>query len=236
MPIPVLCHLIIVLAFSPLLAGIIGKTKALFAGRQGPPLLQLYYDLGKYFRKGNVYSTTTTWIFQGAPIISLAAVLISSLFVPMGGLKAPLAFWADVILFAAFFGLAKFFMVIAALDTGSSFEGVGSSREVTFSCLAEIALFMDLIVLVLLSKKLVLSEMVEGDLASSWQLFGPVYLLVAASLLIVLLTENARIPVDDPATHLELTMVHEAMTLDHSGWDLAYILYAPADMLSSVSN
>ena len=224
----ILLHISIVMIFSPLLLGIIGKTKAFFAGRWGPPLLQPYYDIGKLFRKGNVYSTTTTWIFQAGPIVSLAAILVSSILVPMGSLKAPLPFWGDVILFAGLYALARFFMIIAALDTGSSFEGMGASREAAFSCLAEVVLFLDFIILALLSKKFVLSEMVEGNILSSWPLFGPALLLVAASYFLVLLTENARIPVDDPATHLELTMIHEVMVLDHSGWDLAYILYGSA--------
>src|SRR3989304_4686381 len=223
----ILLHIGIVIILSPLLLGIIGKTKAFFAGRWGAPLLQPYYDIGKLLRKGNVYSTTTTWIFQAAPIVSLAAVLVSSILIPMGGLKAPFSFWGDIILFAGLYALARFFIIIAALDTGSSFEGMGASREAAFSCLAEIVLFLDFIILALLSKKLILSEMIMRNILS-WELFGPVLLLVVASYFLVLLTENARIPIDDPATHLELTMIHEVMVLDHSGWDLAYILYGAA--------
>lgn len=228
MGIRILWHVSLVMIFSPLLLGIIGKTKAFFAGRRGPPFLQPYYDIGKLFRKGNVYSTTTTWIFQAAPLVSMATVLVSAVFVPFGSLKAPLPFSGDIILFAYLYGLARFFMMIAALDTGSSFEGMGASREAAFSCLAEVVLFLDFIILALLSKSLILSQMIEGNILSSWQLFGPALLLVGFSYFLVLLTENARIPVDDPATHLELTMIHEAMVLDHSGWDLAYILYGGA--------
>lgn len=228
MGIPVLLHISTVMIVSPLLLGIIGKTKAFFAGRWGPPLLQPYYDIGKLLRKGNVYSTTTTWIFQAAPIVSLAAALASSVFIPLGGLAAPLPFWGDIILFASLYALARFFVVIAALDTGSSFEGMGASREAAFSCLAEAVLFLDFIVLALLSKTFVLSEVIEANTLPSWQVFAPVLLLTGASYFLVLLTENARIPVDDPATHLELTMIHEVMVLDHSGWDLAYILYGSA--------
>ena len=228
MGIRILSHLGVVMVLSPLLLGIIGKTKAFFAGRWGPPLLQPYYDIGKLFRKGNVYSSATTWIFQAAPVVSMAAALVSSVLVPMGGLKAPVQFWGDIVLFAGLYGLARFFIMIAALDTGSSFEGMGASREAAFSCLAEAVLFLDFIILALLSKKFVLAQMLEGNIASSWHLAGPAVLLMGASYFMVLLTENARIPVDDPATHLELTMVHEVMVLDHSGWDLAYILYGSA--------
>ena len=228
MGIAVLTHIVAVMALSPLLLGIIGKTKAFCVGRWGPPLLQPYFDIGKLFRKGNVYSVTTTWLFQAAPVIFMATVLASSLLLPLGGLKAPLQFWGDMILFAYLYGLARFFMIIAALDTGSSFEGMGASREAAFSCLAEVVLFLDFIILALLSKSLVLSRMIEGNIFSSWQLFGPALLLTGASYFLVLLAENARIPVDDPATHLELTMIHEVMVLDHSGWDLACISYGSA--------
>lgn len=228
MGIQILLHITVVMILSPLLMGIIAKTKAFFDGRWGPPLLQTYYDIGKLFRKGNVYSPTTTWIFQAAPIVSMGAFIASSILIPIGSLKAPLYFWGDVILFAYLYGLARFFMVIAALDTGSSFEGMGASREAAFSCLTEIVLFLNFIILALLSKKLILSEMIQGDLLSSWPLFGPVLFLLGISYFLVLLAENARIPVDDPATHLELTMIHEVMVLEHSGWDLAYILYGNA--------
>src|SRR3989338_6315650 len=176
MGIGILIHISIVIIVSHLLLGIIGKTKAVFAGRWGPPLLQPYYDIGKLFRKGNVYSTTTTWIFQAAPIIAMAAILVSSILIPLGSLKAPFPFWGDIILFAGLYALARFFIMIAALDTGSSFEGMGASREAAFSCLAEVVLFLDFIILALLSKGLVLSEMIEGSILSSWPLFGPVLL------------------------------------------------------------
>ena len=228
MAIQILLHISVVMILSPLFLGIVGRTKAFFAGRLGQPLLQPYYDIGKLLRKGNVYSPTTTWIFQFAPIISLSAVLVSCLLIPLGGFHAPLQFGGDIILFAYLYGLARFFIILAALDTGSSFEGMGASRDAAFSCLAEVILFLDFIILALLSKKLILSEMIDGSILSSPRSFWPVLLLVGTSYLLVLLTENARIPIDDPATHLELTMIHEAMVLDHSGWDLAYILYGSA--------
>ncbi len=223
MGIQILSHIGVVMILSPLLLGIIGKTKAFFAGRWGAPLLQPYYDIGKLFQKGNVYSTTTTWIFQAAPIVAMAAVLVSSVFIPLGGLKAPLSFWGDVVLFAYLYALARFFIILAALDTGSSFEGMGASREAAFSCLTEVVLFLNLMILALISKSFVLSQTIEGGL-----LAGPALFLAGTSYFLVLLAENARIPVDDPATHLELTMIHEVMVLDHSGWDFAYILYGSA--------
>lgn len=228
MVIRILSHIILVLILSPLILGIIGKTKAILTGRWGAPLLQPYYDIVKLFRKGNVYSSTATWIFQAAPIVCLSTAVFSSLFVPLGSSEAPLQFRGDIILFVYLYGLARFFMVIASLDTGSSFEGMGASREAALACLSEMVLFLDFIILALLSKKFVLSDMIKGDILSSWQLYGPVFILFGVSYFLVLLSENCRIPVDDPATHLELTMIHEVMVLDHSGWDLAYISYGSA--------
>src|SRR5262249_12694441 len=134
-------HVALLLAAPPLLLGVINRTKALFAGRRGPPLLQPYYDLAKLLRKGAVYSTTTTWVFRAGPIVGLAAVLVAGLLVPVAGLAAPLSFEGDLILFAYLLGLARFFTVLAAMDTGSAFEGMGASREVAFGSLAEPAMF-----------------------------------------------------------------------------------------------
>src|SRR6266436_3858079 len=134
------------LMFAPLMLGIINRTKALFAGRRGMPLLQLYCDVWKLLRKGAVYSRTTTWVFRAGPIVSLAAALAAGLLVPLG-MNAPLSFRGDMVLFAYLLGLARVFTVAAALDTGSSFEGMGGSREATFGALAEPALFLSLVVL-----------------------------------------------------------------------------------------
>ncbi len=221
-------HLTFILVSSPFLLGVIGKTKAFFAGKWGPPLFQPYYDIAKLLRKGCVYSTTTTWIFRAAPMIALAAVLVSGFLVPMGGFNAPAQFWGDVILFVYLFALARFFIILAALDTGSSFEGIGASREATFSCLSEVALFLNFTALALISKNLSITGLVGGGVSLPWQIIGPALTLVVISFFLILLCENSRIPVDDPATHLELTMIHEVMVLDHSGVDLAYILYGGA--------
>src|SRR5512133_1044519 len=132
-----LLHLAILLLFPPLLLGLINRTKALFAGRCGPPLLQPYYDLLRLWRKGFVISRTTTWVFRAGPVVGLAVPLVAALLIPFGALPAPCSFDGDLILFVYLFGLARFFTASAALDTGSSFEGMGAAREVTFSCLAE---------------------------------------------------------------------------------------------------
>jgi formate hydrogenlyase subunit 4 len=221
-------HVLVLLAAPPLLLGIINRTKSVFAGRRGPPVLQPYHDLAKLLRKGSVYSTTTTWIFRAGPIVSLAAVLVAGLVVPLAGLAAPLGFEGDLILFAYLLGLARFFTVLAAMDTGSSFEGMGASREVAFGSLAEPAMFAALLVVALSTKSLRLSEALGPDLHAAWGVIGPALLLVAISFGVLLMVENCRIPVDDPNTHLELTMIHEVMVLDHGGPDLAFILYGAA--------
>jgi formate hydrogenlyase subunit 4 len=223
-----LLQLLLVLLAPPLLLGIVNRTKSVFAGRRGPPLLQVYFDLAKLLRKGAVYSVTTTWVFRAGPIVVLAATLTAALLVPVAGIAAPLAFAGDLILFAYLLGLARFFTVLAAMDTGSSFEGMGASREATFGCLAEPALFAGFVVLAVGSDSLSLSAILGPGLHETWGRHGPALVLVAVSFALLLLVENARIPVDDPNTHLELTMIHEVMVLDHGGPDLAYILYAAA--------
>jgi formate hydrogenlyase subunit 4 len=224
----ILFHIVLVLAMPPLLLGVIGKTKAAFAGRVGAPFLQPYYDLSRLIRKGVVLSDTTTWIFRGGPVITLAATLCAALLIPLGKHPAPVSFDGDMILFAYLFALGRFFTTVAALDTGSSFEGMGAAREVTFSCLAEPTLFFALITLTRLSGAMSLAPMLNHVTLSVWVTTGAALLLMLTGLFVVLLAENSRIPFDDPTTHLELTMIHEAMVLDHSGPYFCCILYGAA--------
>jgi formate hydrogenlyase subunit 4 len=221
-------HVVLLLVLPPLLLGVINKTKAWFAGRVGPPLLQSYYDLVKLMRKDLVLSETTTWVFVAGPIIALATVALAGLLVPMGRFNSPLAFTGDLILFAYLFGLARFFTTAAAWDTGSSFEGMGAAREATFACLSEPALFFALLVLAKASGSLTLTGMLHGPLAGLSATAAAPLVLVAIGLFVVLLAETCRIPVDDPNTHLELTMIHEVMVLDHSGPLLGLVLYGAA--------
>jgi formate hydrogenlyase subunit 4 len=216
------------LALSPLLLGVVNRVKSLVAGRQGPPLLQLYFDLLRLLRKGAVYSRTTTWVFRAGPVVGLAAMGTAGLLMSFGGAPSAISFAGDFILFAYLLGLARFFTALAALDTGSAFEGMGAAREVTFASLAEPALFLCLVVLARATGDLSLTQMLDEGLAGAWQEHGPALVLTALALLVVALAENCRIPVDDPNTHLELTMIHEVMVLDHSGPDLALILYGAA--------
>ncbi len=221
-------HLLLLFGLSPLLSGVIGKTKALFAGRIGPPFLQLYFDIWKLFGKGMVISRTTTWIFRAGPVVGLAVPVLASLLIPFGAVGAPISFSGDLIFFVYLFGLSRFFTASAALDTGSSFEGMGAVREVTFSCLAEPTLFFVFIVLARLSGSFSLDAMFGPTLVVSWHSAAPSLLLILVCLFLVTLVENCRIPFDDPNTHLELTMIHEVMVLDHSGPDLGMILYGAA--------
>jgi formate hydrogenlyase subunit 4 len=228
-------HLLVALTAPPLLLGVIAKTKALFAGRVGPPVLQVYYDLAKLFRKGSVFSTTTTWVFLAGPVVGVVTAALAMLLIPFVPTGAPVSFVGDAVLFAYLFGLGRFFTASSALDTGSAFEGIGAAREVTFACLAEPALFMGLLVLAKLSGSLSLSEMLGGSVGLYWLTAGASLTLVVLSWFIVLLAENSRIPFDDPNTHLELTMIHEVMVLDHSGPAFGMILYGAALKLFAFS-
>jgi formate hydrogenlyase subunit 4 len=221
-------HVLLALTLPPLLLGVINKTKALFAGRAGPPLLQPYYDLIKLFQKGSVFSTTTTWVFRAGPVVGLVTAALAVLLVPLANAPAPISFTGDLILLAYLLGLGRFFTALAALDTGSAFEGMGAAREVSFACLAEPALFLGLLVVAKLSGSLQLSGMLGSSLRAYWPTAGASLVLVLLSWFIVLLAENSRIPFDDPNTHLELTMIHEVMVLDHSGPALGMILYGAA--------
>ncbi|GFE57496.1 respiratory chain complex I subunit 1 family protein [Geobacter sp. AOG1] len=224
----IVVHLLLIILMPPLLLGIIARTKAVFAGRTGAPYLQPYYDILRLLRKGSVFSGTTTWVFRAGPVVTLAAIATAALLIPLGNHPAPLAFTGDMILFAYLFGLARFFTMAAALDTGSSFEGMGAAREATFSCLAEPTLFFALVVLARLTGSLSLTNMLTRAAAGNWLGTGAAMLLLTGGLFIILLAENCRIPFDDPNTHLELTMVHEVMVLDHSGPAFGYILYGAA--------
>ena len=213
---------------APVLPGIVVKTKSLLTGRRGAPVLQLYADVWKLVRKGTVYSRTTTWVFRAAPLVVLASLVVAMLFLPLDGRGAPAGFAGDIVAFAGLLALGRFALVLAGLDTGSSFEGMGASREVTIASFAEPAMFLCFIALVLATDAVSLGGMLGTPLAAAWPRAGASLSLVGISLFVLLLAENSRVPVDDPATHLELTMIHEVIVLDHSGPDLALILYGSA--------
>jgi formate hydrogenlyase subunit 4 len=206
---------------APLVPGLINKVKAWVAGRRGPPVLQLYYDLARLWGKGVVLSETASPIHIAAPAVAWVATLGAALLVPWGSFAAGLNFPGDFLLFIYLLGLGRFGMVLAALDTGSAFEGMGAAREASFAVITEAALILALLSLSLHSGSLSLA----GLLAPS---AGASAALLAGALFVVLLAENCRVPFDDPNTHLELTMIHEVMVLDHSGPALATILHGAA--------
>jgi formate hydrogenlyase subunit 4 len=221
-------HVLVVAILPPLLLGVINKTKAFFGGRQGPPVLQPYFDLWRLLRKGAVMSRTTTWLFRFGPVVALVTTALAALIIPLGNPSAPLSFAGDLLLFAYLLALGRFFLVLAALDTGSAFEGMGVAREVTFACFAEPALFFCLLVLVKLTGSLQMARLFGAAWSAGPSVAGTPLLLVLTSLFLLLLAENCRIPFDDPNTHLELTMIHEVIVLDHSGPMLALVQLAAA--------
>jgi formate hydrogenlyase subunit 4 len=221
-----LLTLALVLALAPLLPGLAVRTKSFIAGRRGPPLLQLYADLAKLLRKGAVYSSTTSAVFPLAPVVLAGTTLAAAALLPLDGRAAPMAFVGDVVAFGGLLALGRFVLVLAAMDTGSSFEGMGASREVAFASLVEPGLYLCFAALAVATRSFSLTGMLGEPLARVWVSAAPALVLVGASLFVLTLAENGRVPVDDPATHLELTMIHEVMVLDHGGPDLALVLYA----------
>ncbi len=209
---------------APLFPAVIQKVKAAFAGKQGPPLLINYYTVIKLLRKGSVYSTSTSFVFKLGPVIGFSTSLMMLLFFPLAGSAPLFSFHGDVLILFYLMGLGRFFTILAALDTASPFEGMGAAREAFFSTLAEATVFAVLILFFKISGSLSFAEFFSGRHPVT--LTGEnvaLILLVVVAIYIVMLTENSRVPVDDPATHLELTMIHEVMILDHSGPDLALI-------------
>jgi formate hydrogenlyase subunit 4 len=219
---------VVALVLAPLLPGLINRMKAFIAGRRGPPLLQAYWEIAKCLRRGAVYGNVTSWMFRLGPVVNLAALLAGILIVPFGGIASPLSFSGDLIVLAGLLALGRFATVLAALDTGSSFEGMGASREVHFAALAEPAFLLAIAVLARITGAFSLTPIYHAIGPAAWGAALPTLALVAMTLLILALVENSRIPVDDPTTHLELTMIHEVMVLDHSGPDLGIIQYATA--------
>jgi formate hydrogenlyase subunit 4 len=217
----------VLLALAPLLRGVIKKMKAAFQTRQGPPLLQGYYDLAKLLRKEPVRSEVASWVFVAGPRVYFATAVAATTLVPVLFAGAPLEEAGGILVFVGLLALGRFFLAIASLDTGSPFGGMGGSREMTVAALAEPALMLGLFSVALWGGSLNL-----GDLVRTTALRGlsahPSELLAAAALFLVLIAEAGRIPVDNPATHLELTMIHEAMVLEYSGVDLALVEWASA--------
>ncbi len=213
-----IAHLALWLLLAPLLPGIINKVKAWVAGRRGPPVLQLYYDLARLWRKGVVLSTLASPGFIAGPAVAWVALMGGALLVPLGPAGAIISFRGDMLLLIYLLALARFCTAWAALETGSAFEGMGAAREVSFAVLTEAAMISTLLALCIQTGSTALVTMLAPSSGAGGVLLG-------AGLFMVLLAENCRVPFDDPNTHLELTMIHEVMVLDHSGPPLAVILH-----------
>ena len=214
--------MLLILFCSIFFTGIVIRTKSIASGRKGPGLLQPIIDVIKLFKKGTIYSETTSIIFRIAPVISFSSVLMACLVIPLGCIKGIVSFDGDFIFFAYILALGKFFSIIAAMDTGSSFEGMGASREALYSMFVEPAFFI-----------LIGSFALLTGNTSFYKIFSSLHLgssitytlggLASFVLIMISMIENSRMPVDDPKTHLELTMIHEVMILDNSGFDLGLI-------------
>lgn len=216
-----LLRLLLWLLLAPLLPGIINKVKAWVAGRRGPPVLQLYYDLARLWRKSVVLSTLASPGFVAGPAVAWVAIAAAAVLLPLGPSTGGLSFRGDVLLLVYLLAVARFATAWAAMETGSAFEGMGAAREVSYAVLAEVALITAILALGVQSGSVTLVTMLAPAP-------GPGGVLLAAGLFAVLLAENSRVPFDDPNTHLELTMIHEVMILDHSGPPLAVILHGAA--------
>ncbi len=216
-------QLLFVLLLSPLISGIIRTLKARFQTRRGPGILQPYRDLYKLLRKGMVIPDSASWIFSAAPIVVFSTAILVGLMIPMISADAPLSLFGGVLAVVYLLGLGRFFLALGGLDTGTSFGGLGSSREMTISALAEPAMMLAIFTVALSANSTNLSEVARSAIGQSWRFLAPSQILAFAAMFIVLIAETGRIPVDNPATHLELTMIHEAMILEYSGPYLALI-------------
>jgi formate hydrogenlyase subunit 4 len=212
----------LVLALAPLLTGFVRKVKARLVRRQGPPLFQPYRDLWRLMRKEVVLAESSSWLFRVAPYLIFAGTWVAAALVPTFATGLMFSWSADLIAIVALLGAARFFLALAGMDVGTSFGGIGSSREVMFASIAEPAMLMIIFALALLAGSTQLSTVADYMLSNNVGLRVTLALALVA-LVMVAIAENARIPVDNPATHLELTMVHEAMVLEYSGRHLAVI-------------
>jgi formate hydrogenlyase subunit 4 len=214
-----------ILGASPLLVGLINKQKALLTGRLGAPIWQPYYDLLRLSRKETMYASTASFISRLAPVVSFSAILIAGFMLPIGYMRPLLSFSGDIIVFAYLLGLARFFQILGAMDIGSSFEGMGAAREAAFAVFAEPIYFFTIGSLAFVSGYTSLYEVylsIHLDNPSSL-----VFIIVSSiSAFFLMVTECSRMPIDDPTTHLELTMIHEVMILDNSGIDLFLYQYS----------
>jgi len=216
-------QVVLLLALSPLVSGVIKTLKARLQTRRGPGILQPYRDLHKLFRKGMVIPDTASWIFGATPYVVFLSAMVAGLMIPMISAQAPLGLFGGVLALVYILGLGRFILALGGLDTGSSFGGLGSSREMTIAALAEPAMMLAIFTVAIGAGSTSLSEVASTAVGQNWRFLAPAQMLAFGALFLVLIAETGRIPVDNPATHLELTMVHEAMILEYSGPYLALI-------------
>jgi len=216
-------QLLLLLAVAPLVRGFIKKSKARLQTPRGPGLLQPYRDLYQLLRKGVVIPATASWLFAATPYVVFLTAITAGLMIPMISAEAPLGLFGGVLAVVYLLGLGRFLLALGGLDTGSSFGGLGSSREMTISALAEPAMMLAIFTVAIGANSTSLSEVVKTAIGQQWHFLAPSQMLAFAALFLVLIAETGRIPVDNPATHLELTMIHEAMILEYSGPYLALI-------------
>lgn len=227
MSVALLIFHLVVLGVAPIfLIGIINRVKSIWAGRRGPKLYQSWFDLTRLLRKTPVYSRATSWIFPFAPYFVLATTISAGLIAPSVPGFTVIAFPGDLIVFAYLLAFGRVPLMLSALDTASAFEGMGASREATYSALLEPVLLLSVGTLGCLNNVMSFQDLVSGSSGTGFDM--AVRIAIAFALFVVLLIESSRVPADDPATHLELTMVHEVMVLDHSGPELAAVQYSAA--------
>jgi formate hydrogenlyase subunit 4 len=224
----ILAQAALLLLLAPLTGGLIKNWKAKLQNRRGPPLWQPYLDLLKFLRKDMVISEHASWVFCVTPYVLFATALSAGLMVPMVTAHAPLSFFGGALALVGLLALGRFFLALGGLDPASAFGGMGSSREMTLSAIAEPAMMLAIFTVAIAAGSTNLSQIVLSSQGPGWKFLDPTHALAFAAMFIVLLAETGRIPVDNPATHLELTMIHEAMLLEYSGRYLALIEWGAA--------
>ena len=224
----ILAQTALLLLLAPLMSGLIRNWKAKLQNRRGPRVWQPYSDLIKFFRKDMVVSEHASWVFPFAPYVVFVSALLAGLMVPMLTAQAPLSLFGGVLAVVGLLALGRFFLALGGLDPGSAFGGMGSSREMTIAAIAEPAMMLAIFTVAIGAGSTDLSRIVQASQGPVWKLFNPTHAMAFVALFIVLLAETGRIPVDNPATHLELTMIHEAMLLEYSGRYLAFMEWGAA--------
>jgi formate hydrogenlyase subunit 4 len=222
-PLAIVLQTALLLLLAPLVSGCIRNWKAKLQNRRGPRVWQTYFDLIKFLRKDVVVSEHACWVFSFAPWVVFVTSLLVGLMVPMVNAQAPLSLFGGALAVVGLLALGRFFLALSGLDPGSTFGGMGSSREMTIAAIAEPTMMLAIFTVAIAAGSTDLSRIVQASQGPLWKVLNPTYVMAFAALFIVLLAETGRIPVDNPATHLELTMIHEAMLLEYSGRHLAFM-------------